>query len=337
MRKQNIHITGVAGFIGSHLADAFVADGHNVSGCDNLVGGYLDNVSSEVDFYEIDCIRLDVMNKLLKNVDIVYHTACTAYEGLSSFAPNFISLNTLANSVSVITAAINNRVRRFVYMSSMARYGTQDEVPFREDMIPKPQDVYGVSKLASEQILNVLSDLHEMESVIAVPHNVIGPRQKYDDPYRNVASIMINRMLQGNQPVIYGDGSQMRCFSFINDALDPLVKMGFEDNVVGEVINIGPDEEFVTINDLARKLADLLNFDLNPIYVPGRPLEVKFATCSADKARKLLGFETSYSLRQGLQEMIYYVRHRGTKPFDYSKIPIEIRSKLPVTWDKKLI
>jgi len=332
----NIFITGVAGFLGSHLAETLIKEGHKVSGCDNLIGGYLDNVPEGVDFHQVDCKYLNTMKKLLEGIDIVYHCACTAYEGLSVFSPNLICENTYQIAVSVITAAIHNKVKRFVLCSSMARYGEQPIVPFTEDMEPKPQDPYGISKLSSEKILKVLSEVHGMEYVIAVPHNIIGPRQKYDDPYRNVASIMINLMLQNRQPIIYGDGEQKRCFSFVQDCVDCLIKLGFQDNVVGEIINIGPDEEFITINELAKTIAELINFDLKPLYKTGRPQEVKLATCSANKARKLLGYQTKTSLKEGLQEIIDYIKQRGVKTFRYHLDLEIINDKTPETWKNKL-
>ena len=333
---MKIFITGVAGFLGSHLADEMIKEGHEVIGCDSLIGGYLDNVPDEVDFYQVDCGYLNTMNKLMKGVDIVIHTACTAYEGLSVFSPHLICQNTYQITSTVASAAIAQGVKRFVYCSSMARYGTQDKVPFTENMIPRPQDPYGISKFAAESLLKCLSEVHGMELVIAVPHNIIGPRQKYDDPYRNVASIMINLMLQGRQPIIYGDGNQKRCFSFIQDDISCLKKLAFQDNVVGEVINIGPDEEFVTINELAKTIADILNFDLNPIYMPGRPQEVKLATCSADKARRLLGYHTEFTLKQGLQEMVNYIQMKGVKKFRYHLDVEIINDKTPQTWKNKL-
>lgn len=333
---MRIFITGIAGFLGSHLADAMLVEGHEVAGCDNLIGGYRDNVPEGADFHEIDCNELDRMKELLKGVDIVYHTACTAYEGLSVFSPKLVAENTYLNSVSVASAAISNHVKRLVTCSSMARYGTQEIVPFTEDMVCKPQDPYGISKFSAEIVLRNLCEVHGMELVIAVPHNIIGPRQKYDDPFRNVASIMINLMLQGRQPIIYGDGNQKRCFSFVQDDIDCLKKLAFQDNVVGEVINIGPDEEFVTINHLAETIARLVEFRLEPVYMPGRPQEVRLATCSADKARRLLGYETKYTLEQGLAEMIDYIRMRGTKPFTYH-LPLEIiNEKTPRTWSQRL-
>jgi len=333
---MRIFITGVAGFLGSHIADAMLAEGHEVVGVDNLIGGYIDNVPEGVEFYQVDCQYLNTMNKLMKGADIVYHTACTAYEGLSVFSPNLMCQNTYQITASVASAAISQGVKRFVYCSSMARYGTQEILPFTEDMIPKPQDPYGISKLAAEQLLQCLAEVHGMELVIAVPHNIIGPRQKYDDPYRNVASIMINLMLQGRQPIIYGDGTQKRCFSFVQDDISCLKKLAFQNNCVGEIVNIGPDEEFITINELAETIANILNFELDPIYMPGRPQEVKLATCSADKARKLLGYHTEYTLRQGLMEMIDYIKDRGTKAFRYH-LDIEIvNEKTPKTWKNRM-
>ncbi len=333
---KKIFITGVAGFLGSHLADRCLELGYDVVGCDDLIGGYVDNVPEGVEFYQYDCKYLNSMKKIMKGVDTVYHCAATAYEGLSVFSPNLVTQNTFQISSSVISAAISNGVRRFIYCSSMARYGTQDVVPFTEDLSPKPQDPYGIAKLAGERLLQNLAEIHGMEFVVAVPHNIIGPRQKYDDPYRNVASIMINLMLQGRQPIIYGDGTQKRCFSFVQDDIQVLEKLIDSPKVVGEVINIGPDEEFVTINELAKVVADILSFKLDPMYVPGRPQEVKLATCSANKARKLLGYKTEYSLRQGLQEMAEWIEQRGPKKFKYTFDVEIVNEKTPRTWVDKM-
>jgi len=336
METKKIFISGVAGFLGSHLADAFLKKGHTVVGCDSLIGGYLDNVNADVEFHQYDCNFFNSMVKVTKDVDVIYHTAATAYEGLSVFSPYLVTKNVFQITASLASAAIQNKVQRFVFTSSMARYGTQDKVPFTEDMIPKPQDPYGIGKYASELLLKNLSEIHGMDYVIAVPHNIIGPRQKYDDPYRNVASIMINLMLLKRQPIIYGTGEQKRCFSFVQDDLDCLEKMAFDKKVIGEVINIGPDEEFVSINELAEIIAELLDFKLKPQYFPDRPQEVLLANCSADKARKMLGYSTKYPLKKGLQEMIDYIKKRGAKPFKYHLDLEIINEKLPKTWKDRL-
>lgn len=332
---MNVYITGVAGFLGSHLADALLEEDHKVFGCDSLIGGSIDNVPEGVNLSIIDCGELKFMQSLLKNIDVVYHTACTAYEGLSVFSPNQICQNTFQNTAATLTAAISNGVKRFVYTSSMARYGTQ-ETPFTENMEPKPQDPYAIAKVASEMLIKNLCDTHGMKYSIAIPHNIIGPRQKYDDPFRNVAAIMINRMLQGKQPIIYGNGGHKRCFSYVDDCVDCLLKMGFWEEANGEIFNIGPDEEFVTINELAETIAEILDFNLKPIYVPERPKEVALSTCSADKAREWLEYKTSTSLKEGLEKMIDFIKEKGTREFNYH-LPLEIiNERTPETWTKKL-
>ena len=332
---MKIFVSGIAGFLGSHLADAFIKDGHHVVGCDSLIGGELSNVPAEAEFYQYDCCYRNSMLKITKGCDLVYHTAATAYEGLSVFSPHLITNNIVTGSVSLFSAAIENKVKRIVFCSSMARYGT-NKVPFKEDYTPKPQDPYGIAKVAAEDILKNLCEVHNVEYVIAVPHNIIGPRQKYDDPYRNVASIMINLMLQNRQPIIYGDGKQKRCFSYVDDDLFCLKEMATSKKVLGQTINIGPDEEFITINELAEKIANQLKVNLNPRYMRGRPQEVLEATCSADKARKLLNYKTKTSLDDGISKMIEYIKDKGAKKFRYH-LDIEIiNSKTPDTWKKKI-
>jgi UDP-glucose 4-epimerase len=332
---MQVFITGVAGFLGSHLADAMLKDGHTVVGIDNLIGGELDNVPSDVTFHQIDCNEFEHVRRISQGCDIFYHCAATAYEGLSVFSPHIVTQNIVSASVSIFSAAIANRAKRIVFCSSMARYGAL-EPPFTEDQTPRPQDPYGIGKLAAEEILRNLCETHGVEYVIAIPHNIIGPRQKYDDPFRNVASIMINLMLQKRQPIIYSDGKQQRCFSFIDDCLYCLKEMAFRPNVVGEIINIGPDEEIVTIIDLATRIANQLRFNLNPVFLEGRPQEVTHAVCSSDKARRLLDYKTEIDLDTGLSHMIKYVKRRGTRPFKYH-IDLEIvNDRTPKTWTQRL-
>ena len=333
---MRIFITGVAGFLGSHLADAMLQDGHQVVGIDNLIGGELDNVHESVEFHQADCNEFERVRRLSLGCDVFYHCAATAYEGLSVFSPYIITHNIVSASVAVFSAAIANNAKRIVLCSSMARYGALAP-PFTEDQKPQPQDPYGIGKLTAEAMLRNLCETHGLEYVIAVPHNIIGPRQKYDDPFRNVASIMINLMLQKRQPIIYGNGMQKRCFSFIDDCLYCLKEMAFRDNVVGQTINIGPDEEVVTIIDLAERVANQLRFNLHPIFLPGRPNEVEHAVCSSDKARRMLGYKTAVDLDDGLSRMIDYIKQRGVRPFKYH-IDLEIVSQLtPKTWTARLL
>ena len=331
-----VFITGVAGLIGSHLACALLAEGREVRAIDNCVSGMKDNIPDGVDFRESDCRHVDDYTDLLDGVSVVFHCAAAPYEGVSVFSPFHVHEHTNSSTVAVLSAAAAAGVARFVLCSSMARYGAQ-KPPFTEDMTPAPVDPYGIAKYSAEMTVETVCRAHGMEFNIAVPHNVIGPGQRYDDPYRNVAAIIINRMLRGLQPVIYGDGKQRRCFSYISDAVSCLVKLGCDPAVQGEIVNIGPDEDAVTIAELAELIADIIGIPCSPIFVPARPLEVHEAVCSSEKARRLLGYRTSVGLREGLESMVAWIRERGSREFDYH-LDLEIETdKTPTTWTQRLI
>lgn len=334
---MKIFITGIAGFLGSRIANELSQKGHEVSGCDTLIGGYLDNIPDQVEFHQVDCQYLNAMKKLIKGNDVVIHTACTAYEGLSVFSPHLVTQNTFQISSTVFTACAETKVKRVINCSSMARYGEQEVLPFTEQMVPRPVDPYGVAKIASEQTLKILSEVHGFEFVNLVPHNIIGAHQKYDDPFRNVAAIMINRMLQKKQPIIYGDGSQKRCFTDFRDILPCFEKSLTSTEALGKTINIGPDEEYISILELAHVISGVLGFkNLDPIFVDPRPREVKYATCSAELSRKIFGYQTNYSLQSSLQDMAQWIEKRGVKRFRYH-LDIEIQNeKTPKTWMQKL-
>lgn len=334
---MRVVVTGIAGLLGSSVATSLLQDGHEVVGIDNFVGGYRSNVPEGAIFYEVDGRNFEAMCVILRGADVVFHAACTAYEGLSVFSPNFVTSNTFGLTVSVATAAAQAGVRRFVQCSSMARYGTQETNPFTEDMTPRPQDPYGIAKVGAEQVLRNISAVHGMEAVILVPHNIYGPGQMYDDPYRNVAAIMVNRILHKRPPVIYGDGSQVRCLTHISDAVDPIRKALEAPELSGETINIGPDTGEVTILHLAETISDLMGWGGGFMYFPGRPQEVHHATCSADKARALLGYETRYSLGDGLGDLIAWIEAQPRRDFRYER-PIELMTgDVPETWVKGLI
>jgi UDP-glucose 4-epimerase len=320
-------VTGVAGLVGSSVAKSLYNE--NVIGIDNLSGGYVDNIPDNIKFIKKDC--MDITADDISGVDTVFHAACTPYEGLSVFSPHTITQNTYGISTKVLIASVNAGVKKFIFTSSMARYGFQDKVPFEESMIPNPQDPYGIAKYSFEQTLSNLADVYGFEYTILVPHNIVGPGQVYSDPYRNVVGIMVNRMLQGKQPIIYGDGNQMRSFSDIRDILDPIKKVIYG-NFNGEVINIGPDSNYISILNLSEMIAKELNFKLDPIFLEDRPKEVRFANCSADKSKRLLGYEQKILLSKTIKDMIDWVSTRGTQPFNFN-LPIEVVNKsTPKTW-----
>lgn len=333
---MKIFITGIAGFLGSSLGHKLLEMGYEVLGNDNFTGGYEDNLNKNFKFFNVDCKDFTSMKDILKNTDIVIHCAATAYEGLSVFSPSLITKNIYDASVSTIAASISNNVKKFIFCSSMARYGNQS-FPFKEEMTPKPEDPYGIAKVAAEHTLINLCTTHNMKYTILVPHNIVGPRQKYNDPYRNVMSIFLNRNLQNKPAIIYGNGEQKRCFSYVDDCIDCFVKTIELKETNSQIINIGPDEEFITIKELANKCSNISGCNKTPIYVKSRPLEVKYATCSSDKARKILGYKTKFTLDKAIKNTFEYIKTRGPKKFDYA-LDLEIQNELtPNTWKEKLI
>lgn len=331
---MKIWVSGISGFLGSYLADELQAQGHEVTGNDNLLCASTPNKHQLIDCRDNN--SLNVAFDLFRP-EVVIHCAATAHEGLSNFSPAFITKNIYEASVATFSAAIANGVKRIVFMSSMARYG-QQTLPFHEGQTPKPVDPYGIAKVAAEDTLRVLCKLHGVEYVIAVPHNIIGPRQKYNDPFRNVASIMINRALQGKPIIVYGDGQQKRCFSPIKDCLHSLVQM-IDAPISGETINIGPDHGEITILELAQFIQNAC-WKYGPKvaieHYPDRPNEVKEAYCTSKKAKQLLQFKPQQKLTDCIEEMVAYIHKEGTQRFKYT-FPIEIKKDCPIVWKDEII
>lgn len=344
---MNVCVSGVSGLIGSWIAEKLLEQGHSVVGIDNMFGGYEDTSSylfsiangkfgmQKIDV--TDCSNVEKISNLLEknNIEVVYHCAAIAPEGYSVFAPSIISNSVFMGSTVMGTAAVQARVKRFISCSSMSRYGDQ-EGPFTEDMPTKPVDPYALAKVSAEKMLTMLGGMHGMEVVHTVPHNVVGPRQRYTDPYRNVVSIMSNLMLQGRQPIIYGNGSQTRCFSMIQDDVVIYLKLLDCEITHGEVFNIGPDDREISILDLAKTIARSLDFNLDPIFEKERPHEVMHPICSSNKIRERFDFKPKMSLEGGIESIVDYIRNRGPRPFEYH-IPLEItnRENVPKTWKEK--
>lgn len=334
---MNILITGGQGFVGSHLANRYKKQGHNVISIDSGIGGYLDNLTN-IKNYKIDCSDFKKVCEIFKKYkfDLVIHSACTPYEGLSVVSPILVTRNTFDATVCILTASIKFKIKRFVYLSSMARYGSQ-KTPFTEEMNTAPEDPYGIAKVASEEVVKCLCDANNVEWVIAVPHNIYGPNQVYDDPYRNVVSIFLHRQLKKKPAIIYGDGEQKRCFSYIDDTLQVFDQICFDKKSKGEIFNIGPDEDYISIKELADLCANATNFNEPHQFLANRPKEVKYATCSSNKIRKYFNYNTSVDLSEGIEKTLQYIKKRGLKEFNYN-LPIEIDNELtPKSWTKKLI
>lgn len=336
MTSKKVFISGIAGFLGSHVADHLLRLGHEVIGADDLSCGEISNVPRRAQFLDYNLKDHSKNLSALKDVDVVFHAAAFAHDGLSVFSPYLISENIYSTTASLLSASVEQGVKRFVFCSSMSRYGFHKSGLFSEELPPNPQTPYGHAKLAAENLIKNLCDIHQMEWTICVPHNIIGPRQKFDDPYRNVVSIMINRMLQNKPPVVYGSGEQRRCFSPVQDILQITPDLLFHAQAKNEVINVGPDHEFISINQLVETINQALGTQYEPIYLDPRPQEVMEANCSSEKAKRLFGYKPTSDLKTTIEQMIDWISQKGPRPFQY-QYDLEIRSpKVPRTWKERI-
>ena len=336
MKKTSIFITGVAGFLGSHLAKWALSKGYKVLGADNLSLGRKANIPIGVQFYEYDILDLEKNKQYLRDVDVVFHCASYPYDNFSLFAPFKVVQNTFSTTASLLSASISNHVKRFVYCSSMSRYG-DNESPFTEDMNPKPLTPYAVAKTAGENLIKSMAVTHNFEYVICIPHNIFGPQQMYNDPYRNAVSLIVNQMLNNKSPLIYGDGTQKRAFTPIQDLIPLFPELLFGEKAKNQIINIGPDEEIISLNDLTKLLNEILGKNLKNIYKPLRKQEVKTAFCSSTKSRELLNYKKTISLRSALENLITWVEQQGPTYFSYHQEPEIDKDYFPVGWKQKIL
>src|SRR5688572_17126474 len=249
-------VTGGAGFIGSHVADALIARGHEVHVLDDLSGGFRDNVPADAAFTHGSVADVDGVERLFARGRFthVYHLAAYAAEGLSHFIKRFNYTNNVIGSANLLNASINYGVECFVFASSIAVYGASPELPMTEATTPEPEDSYGIAKYAIELELRACRKMFGLEYSIFRPHNVFGPRQNIGDRYRNVIGIFMNQILQGQPMTIFGDGTQTRAFSYIGDVA-PIVAEAVDVPAARDAIfNVGADTP-CSLNDLARAVA----------------------------------------------------------------------------------
>jgi UDP-glucose 4-epimerase len=333
---MKVFITGVAGLLGSNLAKHLRKKNIEVVGVDNLIGGIKSNIPSDIHYHSVDILSTDILKEFMWGCDVVIHCAALPYEGLSVFSPKITVESIVSGTVSVASAAISNNVKRFINFSSMARYG-RGVPPFMETHKTNPVDPYGLAKVQAEQQLELLSTIHGLNYTTVVPHNVIGVGQRFNDPYRNVVGIMINRILSDKSIIVYGDGEQKRSFSDVSDCIDAVYKIMTSDrNLCGQVYNIGPDDNEISIKQLATKIANKANKDLKIDHFPDRPTEVKNAFCSSYKIKKDFNYNASVSLDTTLKNMIDWIEPILV-PFDYH-LPLEIiNDNTPRTWKEQII
>lgn len=299
---KSILITGVAGLIGSRMADWIIQNqpGFTVIGIDNLSGGYKENVPEEVIFYQKD-VATDSLDEIFSThaIQYVYHFSAYAAEGLSPFIRKFNYTNNLVATANVINCCIKYKVERLVFTSSMAVYGVGNP-PFEESHQPAPIDPYGIAKYACEMDIKVAGEQHHLDWCIIRPHNVYGCNQNIWDKYRNVLGIWMYQKLHNEPFSIFGDGSQQRAFSFIDDCLLPFWKAATLPSCSKQVINLGGIKH-TSIKEAALLLKDIVG-GAEILHLEQRH-EVKDALPGHQKSIDLLGYEDLTPLSKGLSLM----------------------------------
>jgi UDP-glucose 4-epimerase len=325
-------VTGGAGFMGSHVTDHLIKMGHEVIVLDDLSGGFRENVPGEAIFVQGSILDHLLISRLFDHhsFDYVYHLAAYAAEGLSHFIKRFNYTNNLIGSVNLVNAAIIHNVKCFVFTSSIAVYGASQS-PMSEEMIPIPEDSYGISKLAVEQELRVSHEMFGLEYVVFRPHNVYGERQNIGDRYRNVVGIFMNQILRGEPMTIFGDGTQQRAFTHIDDVA-PLIAASIDFPAArNQIFNVGADVPH-TVNELAEMIAQAMGQSCNIKHIETRN-EVKIAFSDHSKAEHIFGKRAKVPLSEGLSAMAAWVRQHGAREsciFD----GIEVSKNMPPSWAK---
>ncbi len=326
-------VTGVAGFIGRHVAADCLAAGMEVVGVDDLSGGFVENVPEGVRFIQADVCDDRTMTELFETegFDYVYHLAAYAAEGLSHFIRRFNYTNNLIGSVTLINAAVRTKVKCFVFTSSIAVYGA-NQLPMVESLTPMPEDPYGVSKYAVELDLEAAHRMFGLDYVIFRPHNVYGEFQNIADKYRNVIGIFMNQVMKGEAMTVYGDGTQTRAFSYVKDMTPIIARSPFVEAARNQVFNIGADKPY-TVNELATRIAETFGVEPNIVHLPARN-EVAHAYAAHDKVNAIFGQPETTGLTDGLARMAAWCREIGPRrPVEFGEI--EVWDKLPGNWVPK--
>jgi UDP-glucose 4-epimerase len=326
-------ITGGAGFIGSHVAKQCLQLGHEVVVLDDLSGGFEDHIPEGVLFVKGSVCDEALVTELFEEhkFDYVYHLAAYAAEGLSHFIRRYNYNTNLIASINLINESVKHKVKCFVFTSSIAVYG-KGQLPMTEEMTPLPEDPYGVSKYAVELDLRAAHEMFGLNYVVFRPHNVYGENQNIGDKYRNVIGIFMNQIMQGQQLTIFGDGTQTRAFSYIDDVAIPIAKSVNIKEAYNQVFNVGADKPY-TVNELAEVVCQEFGVAPNIKYLSARN-EVLHAYSDHTRAQQVFGAPSGIDLKEGIARMAAWARVVGARQSQEFH-NIEITEKLPDGWQVK--
>ena len=305
---KKVLVTGGAGFIGSHLVDALVEAGCDVTVIDDLSTGHMSNlerIENRITFYKNDIRDQDILIKASKDCEIIFHQAAVVSVPQTVNNPVSSALVNDMGTLFVLEAARKNKVKKVVLASSCAVYGDDPEMPKHEKMRPKPQSPYAVQKLAGEYYARLYFDLYGVETVVLRYFNVYGPRQDPSSPYSGVISIFMTKASDKISPVIFGDGNQFRDFVFVKDVVKANLLAANGSKTQGEICNIGTGR-FIRVNELWREICRLSGNDIEPRYERARAGDIHESVANIDLAKKDLGFEPEYSFEKGLKETFDY-------------------------------
>lgn len=328
--KKTVLVTGGAGFIGSHVAKHCLDMGFEVIVLDDLSGGFEDHIPTGAEFINGSVTEHELITDLFNKYkfEYVYHLAAYAAEGLSHFIRRYNYNTNLVASINLINESVKHKVKCFVFTSSIAVYG-KGQLPMTEEMKPEPEDPYGVSKYAVELDLKAAHEMFGLDYVVFRPHNVYGENQNIGDKYRNVIGIFMNQIMQNKPLTVFGDGTQTRAFSYIDDVAIPIAKCVNIPAAYNQVFNIGADKPY-TVNELAEVVANEFNVKPNINYLAARN-EVLHAYSDHTRAHEVFGNPTGIDLAQGIHRMAEWAKvvgARQSKEFHN----IEIAEKLPEGW-----
>ncbi len=323
-------VTGGAGFIGSHVADRLCQQGHTVIVLDDLSGGFRENLSARSTFVHGSVLDVGLIQDLFERhrFQYVYHLAAYAAEGLSHFIKRFNYNNNLIGSVNLINASVNFGVECFVFTSSIAVYGA-GQTPMTEELMPQPEDSYGIAKFAVEQELKASHEMFGLNYVIFRPHNVYGERQNIADRYRNVVGIFMNQLLKGEPMTIFGDGEQQRAVTYIDDVAPIIADCTLYPAARNQVFNVGADVP-CTVNRLAEVVAEALGKECRVEHLDPRK-EVMLAFSDHSKAEHVFGRPAGTTLEQGIARMAKWVKTHGSRESSVFE-NLEIAKNLPPSW-----